>query len=108
MSESARKFFETVTQNADGTQTIAYVNTKTGTGRSNVIFAPANSTLCIHMSAAASVTIKNNPFGDATKDFTIKTVTATTQEVVTSAMQLVLDVTANSGTITVELILNED
>jgi hypothetical protein len=76
--------------------------------RSNTLFAPAYSTLCIHISGTATVVIKNNPFADTSKDFTIKTVTATSQEVVTSAMSILVDVTAVTGTVTVKLIPNED
>ena len=76
--------------------------------RSRALFAPAYSTLCIHISAAASVVIKSNPFGDTTKDFTIKTVTTTTQEVVTSAMWIVLDISGNTGIVTAKLVPNED
>lgn len=76
--------------------------------RSNTLFAPAYSTLCIHISGTATVVIKNNPFADTAKDFTIKTVTTTSQEVISSAMNILVDVTAVSGTVTVRLIPNED
>lgn len=80
----------------------------TATAVSNPVYANQGATLAIHISGTASVIIKNRAFGDSAKDFTIKTVTATTQEVITSAMNIVLDVTVTSGTVTAIVIPNED
>ena len=108
MSESSSLFFDTFTQNADGTANIVSSNNTTTAKRSLALFAPAYSTLAIHVSGTATVVIKTNPFGETAKDFTIKTVTATTQEVITSANWYVIDVTAVSGTVTAVLVCNED
>lgn len=83
-------------------------NDTTTVKRSNVLFAPANSTVAVHISGTATVVIKSSPFGDSTKDFTLATLTATGQQVVVSANYIVVDVTAISGTVTAVLIPNED
>ena len=108
MTESCNKFYDVFTQNANGTGELLVKNLTTVTGRSNVLFASYGSTLAIHISGTATVQIVSNPFGDSAKDFVIKTITATTQEVVTSAMYITLVVTAITGTVTAELIFNED
>lgn len=108
MSESLSTFFETVVVNADGTQKVTYANSTTTTKRSQVIFAPSNSTVAIHISGTGTVVIKSSPFGDSAKDFTLATLTATGQQVVVSANFIVVDVTAVNGTVTAVLIPNED
>lgn len=109
MPESSDTFFKTVTLDANGSAaTVVQNNSTTTVKRSVALYAPAYSTIAIHISGTATVVIKTNPFGDPAKDFTIKTVTATTQEVVTSANYYVLDVTAVSGTVTAVLIECDD
>ncbi len=107
MSEDTGSFFE-VEQTISGVVRKLPKHSTTAVVRSNCLYAPAYSTLAIHVSGTATIVIKANPFGDATKDFTIKTVTATTQEVITSANYYLLDITANSGTVTAIIVPNED
>jgi hypothetical protein len=80
----------------------------TAVTRSNTLFAPANSTISIHVAGTATVVIKSNPFGDTAKDITLTTLTATGEYAVTSAKNVLVDVTAVSGTVTAMLVCNED
>ena len=107
MSEDTDSFFG-VEQTISGVVRKLPSHSTTAVVRSNILYAPAYSTLAIHITGSASVTIKTNPYGEAAKDFTIKTVTATTQEVITSSNMYLLDVTANTGTVTAMIICNED
>jgi hypothetical protein len=108
MSESLSTFFETVVVNSDGTQKVTYSNSTTVAKRSRVIFAPALSTVAVHVSGTGTAVIKSSPFGDTSKELTLTTLTATGQYTVASANQIVVDVTAVSGTVTAALLPNED
>lgn len=84
------------------------VNSTTGTPRSPAVFVPALSTVCVHISATASVAIKSNPFDDPAKDVTLTTISASGIYTVPSAMSLVIHVTANTGTVTVLIVPNQE
>lgn len=87
---------------------VSDVNSTTGTPRSSGIFVPALSTVCIHISATASVAIKSNPFDDPTKDVTLTTISASGIYTVPSSMVLVIHVTANTGTVTCLIVPNQE
>ena len=107
MSEDTGSFFE-VEQTISGVVRKLPKHSTTAVVRSNCLFAPANSTVAIHITGTATVVVKSNPFGEVAKDFTLATLTATGQQVVVSANYIVLDVTVNTGTVTAILIPNED
>ena len=79
----------------------------TGTPRSSGVLVPALSTVNIHISATATVVIKSNPFDDAAKDVTLATVVASGATVIASASVIVVQVTANTGTVSCLIIPNE-
>lgn len=108
MSESYEAFFKTVTLGTTGTAQINQKNFTTTIVRSQAIYAPAQSTLAIHISGTATVVVKSSPFADTSKDFTISTVITTSQVAIANANMIVLDVTAVSGTVTAVLVANED
>jgi hypothetical protein len=108
MCESSETFFKTVTLDATGTAQIDQKNFTTTVVRSQAVYAPAQSTLAIHISGTATVVVKSSPFADTAKDFTISTVTTTSQVAIANANMIVLDVTAISGTVTAVLIPNDD
>lgn len=78
------------------------------TGRSKILFAPANSTVAIHISGTASVQVISSPFSDSSKEFTLATVATTSEIVITAARRILLNVASISGTVTAILIPNED
>jgi hypothetical protein len=82
------------------------VNSTVGTPRSPGILVPALSTVCVHISGTATVVIKSNPFDDPSKDVTLTSLSATGNYVVPSACNLVIHVTANTGTVTCVIIPN--
>lgn len=81
--------------------------TTTGTPRSSGVLVPALSSVCINITGTASVVIKSNPFDDPTKDITLTTLTASGVFTVPSAMVIVVQVTANTGTVSAIIVINE-
>jgi hypothetical protein len=79
----------------------------TGTPRSAGVLIPALSTICVHISATATVVIKSNPFNDPTKDVTLTTITVSGNYVVPSSNVIVVHVTANTGTVSCLIVANE-
>ena len=76
--------------------------------RSNGLFCPALSTICIHIAGTGSVNVISNPFDDAAKDKTLSTLTASGEVVIASAGIIILDVTAVSGTLTARVVYNQE
>jgi hypothetical protein len=107
MSDDTYSFFE-VEQTISGVVRKLPKHSTTAVVRSNCLFAPALSTLVVHISATATVVVKSNAFGETAKDATLTTLSATGRHVIASADKIVLDVTANTGTVTAILICNED
>lgn len=108
MSESLESFFGSVVVNEDGTQKVTYSTSATTVRRSYTLFATAQSTLAIHISGTATVQVISNPFGESDKDAVIDTITASDRLFIPSAMNLVLNITAISGTVTAVITNNED
>ena len=107
MSEGCYTFFGTVVDN-NGLLTQTRSDITTATGRSNTLFAPALSTLVVHISGTASITLISNPVRDTAKDITISTISAAGRTTIASADYIALNVTAISGTVTAVLVPNED
>lgn len=107
-----RKPIAPLTQTTSGTPPnevlkVTDVVSTTGTPRSSGVLVPALSTVCVYISATASVVIKSNPFDDAAKDFTLTTLTTTGNYVVPSACVVIVQVTANTGTVSCLIVPNE-
>jgi hypothetical protein len=91
-----------------GVERLVDSDVTTVVARSRTLYAPAGSTVCVHVSGTATVVIKSNPFADAAKDVTLTSVSASTEYAVASARHILVDVTAVSGTVTAKLVCNED
>lgn len=78
--------------------------------RSTEIFCPALSTVCIHITGTATVKVISNPFNDATKDLVLSTISTAgaTNYVVASAINLIVDVTAVTGTVSAKVVYNNN
>ena len=76
--------------------------------RSNGLFCPALSTICIHIAGTATVNIISNPFDDAAKDKIIHSTSVSDQLVLASAAIIVLNVTAVTGTVTARVVYNQE
>jgi hypothetical protein len=108
MSESRNTFFETVTVNADGTQKVVYSDATTTAKRSQTVYAPANSRICVNVSGTTTVLIKSNPFGVDAMDVTLTTLSASGEYLLQYAAMIVVHVTAVSGTVTAILVPGDD
>lgn len=106
MSEGNVGLFDSVVDR-DGVLVPVKSDATTVVARSNTIYAPANSTLCVNVSGTATVVIKSNPFSDPAKDVTLQSVSTSTEYAITTAKYVLVDVTAVSGTVTAILVPGE-
>lgn len=83
--------------------------TASAIARSKAFYCPANSKINLNFSATASVKIISNPFADNNtnaKDVVLSTVAASGEFVIAAASVIVLDCTANTGTVIARAVLN--
>lgn len=74
--------------------------------RSGGTFCPALSTVSVNISGTAIVKIISNPFGDATMDTVLTTITASGNYPIATANVIIVDVTAVSGTVSALIVYN--
>ncbi len=103
-------FAQTSTGTGDGKSVMKPIPTQDVTipTRSNGVFCPALSTVCINIAGTGSVNIISNPFDDPTKDHIIQNLTASGQFVVPSATMLIVDVQAVAGTVSARVVFNQE
>jgi hypothetical protein len=101
-------FGPTVSGAGTGTDPTRFTQVKSVTAitRAGGIYCPALSTVCIHISGTATVKIISNPFDDAAKDKVLTTLTSSGEYVVASAQNIIIDVTAVTGTVTAMIVAN--
>jgi hypothetical protein len=103
-------FAQTSTGAGTGTDILKPVPTQlvSAITRSNGVFCPALSTISINITGTASVNIISNPFDDPTKDLVLTTLTASGQYVVSSAQNILINVTAVTGTVSARVVFNQE
>jgi hypothetical protein len=102
--------FPATVATANDVTTITDKLSVTAPTRSSELFCPALSTVCVHITGTATVKVISNPFGDAAKDLVLSTISTAgaTNYVIASAINLIVDVTAVTGTVSVKVVYNSE